>query len=289
MIISVASGKGGTGKTTVAVNLALSLSTDVQLLDCDVEEPNAYIFFNPGEGEEEVEPVHRLIPEVDEEHCDYCGKCASACEYNAIVVLSGQVRRVMLFPELCNGCGLCSMVCPRDAIREVPHEIGVIKRYRSDGIELVYGVLKIGEVRATPLIDRVKEELRPEKMVIIDSPPGTSCPVIAAVQDSDYCILVTEPTPFGLYDLKLAVEVLRALKIPFGVVINKAGVGDREVYKYSDAEGIPILLEIPYSEAIARYYSEGMPVVAAMPEWKERFVDMIEGIKKKVKDKEKDK
>jgi len=287
MIISVASGKGGTGKTTVAVNLALSLSTDVQLLDCDVEEPNAYIFFNPVEGEEEVEPVHRLIPEVDEEHCDYCGKCASACEYNAIVVLSGQVRRVMLFPELCNGCGLCSMVCPRDAIREVPHEIGVIKRYRSDGIELVYGVLKIGEVRATPLIDRVKEELRPEKTVIIDSPPGTSCPVIAAVQDSDYCILVTEPTPFGLYDLKLAVEVLRALKIPFGVVINKAGVGDREVYKYSDAEGIPILLEIPYSEAIARYYSEGMPVVAAMPEWKERFVDMIEGIKKKVKEKDK--
>ena len=193
----------------------------------------------------------------------------------------------MLFPELCNGCGLCSMVCPRDAIREVPHEIGVIKRYRSDGIELVYGVLKIGEVRATPLIDRVKEELRPEKTVIIDSPPGTSCPVIAAVQDSDYCILVTEPTPFGLYDLKLAVEVLRALKIPFGVVINKAGVGDREVYKYSDAEGIPILLEIPYSDAIARYYSEGMPVVAAMPEWKERFVDMIEGIKKKVEEKDK--
>jgi len=286
MIISVASGKGGTGKTTVAVNLALSLSNDadVQLLDCDVEEPNAYIFFNPGAENEEVKPVHRLIPEVDEEHCDYCGKCASACEYNAIVVLPGQLK-VMLFPELCNGCGLCSMVCPRDAIREVPHEIGVIRRYRSDSIELIYGVLKIGEVRATPLIDRVKEELRPEKMVIIDSPPGTSCPVIAAVQDSDYCILVTEPTPFGLYDLKLAVEVLKLLKIPSGLVINKAGVGDREVYKYSEAEGIPILLEIPYSEAMARYYSEGMPIVAAMPEWKKRFADMIEEIKLKVKEK----
>ncbi|MCK4476051.1 MAG: ATP-binding protein [Methanophagales archaeon] len=271
MIISVASGKGGTGKTTVAVNLALSLP-NVQVLDCDVEEPNSHIFLKPKiEG---TKPAHTLIPKVNYDSCDYCGKCASACEYNAIVVLP---KRVMVFPELCHGCGLCSMVCPQDAISEDPREIGVIKKGKSgDGsIDLVYGVLNIGEVMATPLIDQVKEEIDPEKTVIIDVPPGTACPVIAAVQGSDYCILVTEPTPFGLYDLRLAVEVLRVLKIPFGVVINKAGIGDRKVYDYCEEEGIPILLEIAYDKMIARWYSEGVPFVDAMPEWKERFAGII--------------
>jgi MinD superfamily P-loop ATPase len=171
------------------------------------------------------------------------------------------------------------MVCPRDAISENPREIGVIKKGRSDdGIELVYGLLNIGEIMATPLIDRVKEETSPEKTVIVDVPPGTACPVIAAVQGSDYCILVTEPTPFGLYDLRLVVEVLRVLKIPSGVVINKAGIGDRNVYDYCKEEGIPILLEIPYDKKIAEYYSEGTPFVNAMPEWKNRFAGMIDKI-----------
>ncbi len=273
MIISIASGKGGTGKTTVAVNLALSLS-NVQLLDCDVEEPNSHIFLKPKI--EDVKPAYVLMPQVNHDLCDYCGKCASACEYNAIVVLP---KQVMVFPELCHGCGLCSMVCPRDAISENPREIGVIKKGRSDdGIELVYGLLNIGEIMATPLIDRVKEETSPEKTVIVDVPPGTACPVIAAVQGSDYCILVTEPTPFGLYDLRLVVEVLRVLKIPSGVVINKAGIGDRNVYDYCKEEGIPILLEIPYDKKIAEYYSEGTPFVNAMPEWKNRFAGMIDKI-----------
>lgn len=281
MIISVASGKGGTGKTTVAVNLALSLSNvQVQLLDCDVEEPNSHIFLNPVI--EETKPAQTLVPKVNYELCDYCGKCAPACEYNALVVLPE--KEVMVFPELCHGCGLCSLVCPQEAISEEPREIGVIKKGRSgDGkIDLVYGLLNIGEVKATPLIDQVKAELNPAKTVIIDVPPGTACPVIAAVQSTDYCILVTEPTPFGLYDLKLAVEVLRVLKIPFGIVVNKAGIGDRKVYEYCAKEGIPILLEIPHDKRIARYYSEGVPFVREMPEWEERFAGMMKSIKEYV-------
>ncbi len=273
MIIAVASGKGGTGKTTVAVNLALSLS-NVQLLDCDVEEPNSHLFLNPVI--EEIKPACTLVPRVNYDLCDYCGKCALACEYNALVVVPQ--KEVMVFPELCHGCGLCSLVCPQDAISEEPREIGVIKTGKSgDGnIDLVYGVLNIGEIMATPLIDQVKADLDPEKTVIIDVSPGTACPVIAAMQGSDYCILVTEPTPFGLYDLKLAVEVLRVLKIPFGMVINKAGIGDRKVYEYCEKEGIPILLEIPHDTRIARYYSEGVPFVKQMPEWKEQFAGIID-------------
>ncbi len=279
MIIAVASGKGGTGKTTVAVNLALSLS-NVQLMDCDVEEPNAHLFLNPVI--EEIKPACTLVPKVNYDLCDYCGKCAAACEYNALVALPQ--KEVMVFPELCHGCGLCSLVCPQDAISEEPREIGVIKTGKSgDGnIDLVYGVLNIGEVMATPLIDQVKADLDPEKTVIIDVSPGTACPVIAAVQGSDYCILVTEPTPFGLYDLRLAVEVLRVIKIPFGVVINRVGIGDRKVYEYCEKEGIPILLEIPHDTRIARYYSEGVPFVKAMPEWKEQFA----GIMKRIEGKE---
>lgn len=272
MIISVASGKGGTGKTTVAVNLALSLP-NVQVLDCDVEEPNSHIFLNPVN--EVVKLAYTLVPTVNYDRCDYCGKCAAACEYNALVVVPQ--KEVMVFPELCHGCGLCTMVCPQDAISEEQREIGVIKTGKSsDGsVDLVYGLLNIGEVMATPLIDQVKAELNPEKTVIIDVSPGTACPVIAAVQGSDYCVLVTEPTPFGLYDLRLAIAVLRVLKIPFGVVINKAGIGDRKVYEHCEKEGIPILLEIPHDKRIARCYSEGVPFVKDMPEWKERFAEII--------------
>jgi MinD superfamily P-loop ATPase len=277
MIISVASGKGGTGKTTVAVNLARSLPNEhVQLLDCDVEEPNAHLFLYPKI--KETKPVHTPVPRVNYELCDFCGKCAPACEYKALVVVPQ--KRVLVFPELCHGCGLCSLVCPQDAISEEPREIGVIKKGTSgDGsIDLVYGLLNIGEVRATPVIDTVKAEIDPAKTVIIDVPPGTACPVIAAVQDSDYCVLVTEPTPFGLFDLKLAVAVLRELKIPFGVVINKAGIGDRKVYEYCEKEAIPILLEILHDKRIARCYSEGVPFIKGLPEWRERFAALMKRI-----------
>jgi MinD superfamily P-loop ATPase len=279
MIISVASGKGGTGKTTVAVNLALSLrAEEVQLLDCDVEEPNSHLFLNPVI--RETKPAYTLVPTVNYERCDFCGKCALACEYNALVVVPQ--KEVLVFPGLCHGCGLCSLVCPQDAISEYPREIGVIKKGRSgDGsIELVYGLLKIGEIMATPLIDQVKAELDPAKTVIIDVPPGTACPVIAAVQGSDYCILVTEPTPFGLYDLKLAVAVLRVLAISCGVVVNKAGIGDRSVYEYCEKEGLPILLEIPHDRRIAECCSEGVPFIKRLPKWRERLAALMQRVEK---------
>ncbi len=282
MIIAIASGKGGTGKTTVAVNLALSFADHhpVQLLDCDVEEPNAHLFLEPVI--RETKPAYTLVPGITYERCDFCGKCASACEYHALVVVPQ--KKVLVFPGLCHGCGLCSLVCPQQAISEVPREIGVIKKGRSgDGrIELVYGLLKIGEIKATPLIDQVKAELDPEKTVIIDVPPGTACPVIAAVQGSDYCILVTEPTPFGLYDLALAVAVLRKLAIPCGVVVNKAGIGDRRVYAYCEREEIPILLEIPHDRRIAESCSEGVPFIERLPEWRERFVALMERVEEEL-------
>ena len=273
MIISIASGKGGTGKTTVAVNMALSLG-DVQLLDCDVEEPNVHLLLNPKI--EETKPVYVRVPAIDKEKCDYCGKCAEFCEYNALFVTDG---KVMFFPDLCHGCGGCVIVCPRDAIKEKKRKIGTVKKGFANGIELVYGELTVGEPMATPIIKEVKEQVAKHGDVIIDSPPGTSCPVIEAVYGSDYCILVTEPTPFGLYDLKIAVEVLEKLHIPFGVVVNQAGIGDNKVYTYCKKKAIPILLEIPYERKIAELYSSGTPFVLKMPEWKEKFRQLFDEIK----------
>ncbi len=273
MIVSIASGKGGTGKTTVAVCMAMSLK-DAQLLDCDVEEPNAHLLLHPKISE--TRPVYVRVPVVDEKKCNYCGECARFCKFNALFVAN---RKILLFPELCHGCGGCAIVCPRDAIREKERKIGIIKKGVSDGVELVYGELDIGEPMATPVIAEVKKQTRPHGTVIIDSPPGTSCPVVESVYKSDYCILVTEPTPFGLYDLKIAVEVLERLGIPLGVVVNRAGIGDRKVYAYCADRGIPILLEIPHDKRIAELYSSGTPFVSRMPEWKEKFQQLFDETK----------
>ena len=281
MIISVASGKGGTGKTTIAVNLALSLN-NVQFLDCDVEEPNAHIFLKP-----EIKGRSSAfipIPEVDEAKCNTCGKCREVCAYHAIAVIpsnDGEKGSVLIFPHLCHGCGACSLLCPQKAIKEVNKEIGVIEIGMSQNIQFVHGRLNVGEIMSPPLIRQVKEHINPTRTVIIDAPPGTSCPVIAAVRQSDYCALVTEPTPFGLNDLVLAVEVLRKLKILFGVVINRSDIGDAKVDQYCQDNKIPILLRIPFDREIAFLYSRGIPLVQEKKGYKEKFQNMFRIIEKR--------
>jgi len=268
MIISVASGKGGTGKTLVATSLALSLEkSDVQLLDCDVEEPNAYLLLRPTITQSQ--PVSIPIPKVDETKCTYCGKCSEVCVYHAIAVLK---KRVLIFPEICHGCGACSYLCPEEAISEEGREIGVVEKGHSDGIEFVQGKLTIGEAMAPPVIRKVKEYVKPDRTVLIDVSPGTSCPVVEAIKGSDFCLLVTEPTPFGFSDLVLAVEVVRKLEIPCGVIVNRAGVGDSKVEDYCLKESIPILLKIPLDIQIAKLYSRGIPLVQGMPQWREAFL-----------------
>jgi MinD superfamily P-loop ATPase len=278
MIISVASGKGGTGKTLVATNLALSLKDEVkvQFLDCDVEEPNAHIFLRPTL--DHSEPVCIPVPVVDEERCTYCRRCAEVCAYKAIAVVK---KKVLIFPQLCHGCGACTYLCPERAISEEGKEIGVVEWGQSDGLGFVHGRLAVGEAMAPPVIRRVKQQIDASRVAIIDVSPGTSCPVVEAIRDSDFCILVTEPTPFGLNDLVMAVEVTRKLAIPCGVVINRAGVGDGKVEDYCAKNDVPLLLNIPLDMRIASLYSRGGLLIEGMPEWRQPFLDLFENIKEK--------
>ncbi|MEW6675644.1 MAG: ATP-binding protein [Nitrospirota bacterium] len=275
MIISVASGKGGTGKTTVAVNLALALN-NVQFLDCDVEEPDAHLFLKPDIKDRKIATVP--VPVVDESKCDYCGKCRDVCTYNAIAVMPKNDDRkgsVLIFSHLCHSCGGCSLLCPHNAISEIEKEIGVIERGNCGAIQFVHGRLNIGEIMSPPLIKQVKEYINPARTVIIDAPPGTSCPVIASVKGSDFCILVTEPTPFGLNDLVLAVEVLEKLQIPHGVVVNRSDIGDDKVDLYCKGKNIPILMRIPFNKEIAFLYSRGIPIVEEKKEYIRKFQEMF--------------
>jgi MinD superfamily P-loop ATPase len=275
MVVSVASGKGGTGKTTIATSLALSLGRGVQLIDCDVEEPNAHIFLKPKI--DKTETISIPVPEVDRSKCDFCGKCAEVCAYNALAVLKNDV---LVFANLCHGCGGCSLICPRKAISEVDRNIGVIESGNTKTISFVHGKLNIGEAMSPPLIRAVKKLIDPRSIAIIDVPAGTSCSVIEAIKKSHLCILVTEPTPFGLNDLTLAVEVVKKLKIPMGVVINRADSGYEKVDNYCKKESIPVLMRIPFDRRIAVSYSKGIPLIHEQKEYTKQFIDMFDAIKK---------
>jgi MinD superfamily P-loop ATPase len=261
MTVAVASGKGGTGKTTVAVSLALSRGEPSRLLDCDVEEPNAHLFLSPSI--EEARPVELLVPEVDTALCTGCGACSRACRFHAIVVLGTEP---LVFPELCHACGGCLLACPTGAIREVPLRIGVVERGSAGALAFVQGMLDVGRAMAVPVIRALRRSAGGNGFTVIDAPPGTSCPVIASVRGADVVLLVTEPTPFGLNDLVLAVGMVRSLGIPFGVVINRCDIGDAAVREYCAGEGIPVLLELAEDRRIAEAYSRGVPAVSAVPE-----------------------
>jgi len=282
MEIAIASGKGGTGKTTIATNLACSIAHmggTVQYLDCDVEEPNGHIFLKPDIVE--TQSVTIGVPEVDNELCNGCGKCGQLCQYSAIICLKD---KVMVFEQLCHSCGGCTLVCPTAAIKEKPREIGFIDTgLANGGVKFSQGRLKIGDIHSPFLIKKVKANALEEGSVIIDAPPGTSCPVVEAVKGSDFVLLVTEPTPFGLNDLKLAVSLVRELKIPFAVVVNRSEPDEQMINQYCQRENIDIIFEVPDNRQIAEAYSDGKMIVDVLPEYRKEFASLYENISKKLK------
>ncbi|HOI55264.1 MAG TPA: ATP-binding protein [Phycisphaerae bacterium] len=276
MRIAVASGKGGTGKTTVATNLAMTASRRgkrVVYLDCDVEEPNGALFLKPEI--ERTEPVSVSVPAVDKSKCTGCGLCGKICQYSAILPMKNDV---LLFLELCHGCAGCWLVCPTGAIRESSRTTGQLQIGRVGGLTCVQGLLNIGEAMSPPVIRAVKASAPEAELIVLDSPPGTSCPVIESVRDADFVLLVTEPTPFGLNDLRLAVEVIRALGLPFAVAVNRAGMGDDRTQQYCEREGIEILVEIPDDRRVAEAYSRGEMACDALPEQRLLYDNLLQQI-----------
>lgn len=284
MKLAIASGKGGTGKTTLAVALAQASTDAVQLLDCDVEEPNGHIFIKPEFTHHE--PVTIAIPALSEALCTYCGKCGELCQFGAIVTI---VNKTMIFSDMCHSCGGCILVCPHHALHEQAKVIGSIDSACTSGsgktLEFIKGTLDVGQAMSPPVIRAVKKKTNPDMLTLLDCPPGTSCPMITAVTGSDFVILVTEPTPFGLHDLKLAVETMRSMQLPFGVVVNRAGSGDERVRDYCHAEQITLLLEIPDDRRVAQAYSRGEGLLEAMPELAPQLRAMVQNIADNIKEK----
>ena len=282
MKIAVASGKGGTGKTTVATNLAIlardygDKEQNILFLDCDVEEPNAAIFLKPSL--QNRDEVGVMIPEVDEDICTYCRRCSEVCVWHAIAVLP---ENILLFPQLCHGCGSCTHICPVDAISEKLNVTGSIESGTAGSISFAQGVLNVGEVMAPPVIRELKRQHQSsiDSVTIIDASPGTSCPVVESIKDADFILLVTEPTPFGMHDLKLAVQLARdELKLPVGIVINRDGIGDKSVDEFSIKENISILGRIPFDRRIAEVISDGQLVIESLPEYRSQFEEIFRGI-----------
>jgi MinD superfamily P-loop ATPase len=278
MIISVTSGKGGTGKTTISTNLAMSLSSvgqKVQYLDCDAEEPNGHIFLKPDI--EIMEDVTVPVPQVDLAKCTGCRKCGRLCQYSAILSLKGNV---LVFENLCHSCGGCMAICPEGAITEKQRKIGIAEFGTSNGVYFGHGRLDIGAIQTPALIRHVKKRIKQDAINIIDAPPGTSCPVIESIKGSDFVLLVTEPTPFGLNDSVLAVDMVRQLKMPFAVAINRSNIGNDALMQYCQQENINVLIQIPNDRKIAESYSRGVMIVGAMPDYKQKFLKLYEDIKK---------
>lgn len=275
LTIAIASGKGGTGKTTVATNLAYAIKDQVhlQLIDCDVEEPNSHLFLQPTFHNREQ--VMIPVPNVNQDECIACGKCRDLCVFNAITLIG---EKVLVFPELCHGCGGCSYICPVQAIGEDFREIGEIAEGEIPGVEFLHGRSKIGNPLTPPIIKELKKKIANDRVTILDAPPGTSCPVVATLIDVDYVILVTEPTPFGLHDLQLTVEVVRQLEIPFGVIINRFGLGYSEMERYCQKEEIPILMKIPFRREYASCYAQGKMIVEQDRQLAERFRQVFQEI-----------
>lgn len=285
MIVTVASGKGGTGKTMVATSLALSIAmqgeTQPHFLDCDVEAPNAHLFLAPQINE--TREASLLIPVVDESKCTHCGKCAEVCQYHAITVLG---KKTLVFPQLCHGCGNCTALCPEEAIHEEPERLGVIERGQTTtNIAFAHGVLDVGKPMAVPVIRQLKKWQKPAvgQIVICDAPPGTSCPVVESIRDSDFLLLVSEPTPFGLHDLQLAVQVSRTLGIPAGVIINRENGGYSPLNEFCESQGLPILMQIPYERAIAQGIAQGKTLLDIHPKYEKNFWNLYQQVDEKIK------
>lgn len=274
MIISVASGKGGTGKTTVAASLA-SINKESVFIDCDVEEPNGHLLLQPEF--EKIEVVNKLLPKINYDLCGFCGRCVEFCEFNALINLKSEI---LLVKEMCHSCGVCYHFCPRGAITEIPQSIGEVRSGKTkDGIEFYDAILRIGESSAAPLINKVKKNINYKKLNIIDSPPGTSCSMVETVRETDYCVLVTESSPFGFNDLKLAIDVLNTINIPFGVVINKYEESYSAIEDYLADQKITLLNKIPFSRKSAEDYSNGILPYKNNDKLISIFNDIIEKIK----------
>lgn len=273
MKIAVLSGKGGTGKTTVSSNLAAILG-NVTLVDCDVEEPNIHLFFDIPK--DTKQSVYTEYPHVDMRKCNLCGDCGDFCNFNAILPAK---NRVLVFKEICHACGGCAIVCSKNAISYKQREIGAIHEGQStQGINVKYGILNVGEFSGVKIIDQLLASIPKNEQVIIDSPPGTSCATVAAVESADFAIIVSEPTPFGVSDMKMVVEMLKNLNISFGLVINKAGLGNNEIYDYASQEKINILGEIPFSKEAAKYYATGKLLNQEMKTMRLQFDSIINNL-----------
>lgn len=280
MRIAIASGKGGTGKTTLAVNLAMKASEQqsILLMDLDVEEPNSGIFIHADIVEEHQ--MFRLVPQWNKNICSSCGKCVSLCRYNALLKLGDQI---LVLPDLCHGCHACSELCPENALPMVNVPLGSLKHFRKASLDFVESKLDVGVEQAAPLIaksiDLADEVFYDKDFQIVDCPPGTSCAMISATKTADYVILVTEPTPFGLYDLTLAIDTMKHLEKPFGVVVNRYGIGNDDVFKYLESESIPLLAAIPNQRKIAELYSKGKLLYPAVSEVEDALENILNHLK----------